>query len=459
MSYTSRRTFVVRGTLSALILLDALGGREVVAAVPTTPLGASPPDLDPYCGNYRVDANHILGIDRFVLEGSGETILLYSDYTSGVVRRLFPLSQDAFVVGPGFDTASPAELSVRVMRDERGELAGVAVTPVGGTEFLARRVPGIAESVSFAGQDATLKGTLFVPEGQGPHPAIVLLHGSGPLSRYSFGPYPHFFASLGLAVLVYDKRGTGESTGVRMDVVMTEDATRRPASYYPSDLEHDARAALRLLRGRPEINPRKIGLWGSSEGGMLATQVAAHSRDVAFVINSSGFMGPLWQTLLYQVEADLKSSGASEADFRGALDFTKRWLSVARTGSGFAEYQKQRQALLAAKKRWFYWWNEGFTSLAQMQWMWRHILAFDPLPALRKVKCPVLGVFGERDLSTDAETATKNMRDALSAAGNNDFNLRVFPNAGHSLGEMPSGSRMAPGVFETLRSWLQARIQ
>jgi pimeloyl-ACP methyl ester carboxylesterase len=459
MSDLSRRSFVVRGGLSALILLEVFARRQVLAADAAAPVNLTAADVDTYCGTYRVDSDHDLGIDRFVLEGSGESVLLYSDYQSGVVRRLFPVSQDAFVVGPGFDTASPAELSVRVLRDERGEVAGVAVTPVGGSQILARRVPGIAEAVSFVGQDATLQGTLFLPEEKGPHPAIVLLHGSGALTRYSFGPYPHFFTSLGLAVLVYDKRGTGDSTGDRMEVVVTGDATRRPDSFYPSDLEHDALAALRFLKGRPEINPRKIGFWGSSEGGMLTTQVAAHSRDVAFAINSSGFMGPLWQTVLYQVEADLKSKGASVADIRAALDFTRRWLAVARTGKGFAAYQEQRQALLAAKKRWFYWWNDGFTSLAQMQWVWRHVLAFDPLPALGKVTCPVLGVFGERDLSTDVVSATKNMKTALSAAENKDFTVKIFTNAGHSLGEMPSGSRMAPGVFETLRVWLLDRIQ
>jgi DNA-binding transcriptional LysR family regulator len=70
----------------------------------------------------------------------------------------------------------------------------------------------------------------------------------------------------------------------------------------------------------------------------------------------------------------------------------------------------------------------------------------------------VLGVFGELDVSTDASAAAKDMRGVLSAAAHKDFTLRIFPRAGHSLAEMPSGNRMAPGVFGTLRSWLLARI-
>jgi dipeptidyl aminopeptidase/acylaminoacyl peptidase len=72
-----------------------------------------------------------------------------------------------------------------------------------------------------------------------------------------------------------------------------------PAAYYPDDLANDALAVFRFLQRRPEINPKEIGFWGSSEGGMLATQVAARNKEVAFAINSSGFMGPFWETLFY----------------------------------------------------------------------------------------------------------------------------------------------------------------
>jgi pimeloyl-ACP methyl ester carboxylesterase len=69
--------------------------------------------------------------------------------------------------------------------------------------------------------DTSLAGTFIAPATPGPYPAVVLLHGSGPLTRHSFGPWPRFFNSLGMAVLVYDKRGTGASTGVRLDASTT----------------------------------------------------------------------------------------------------------------------------------------------------------------------------------------------------------------------------------------------
>jgi pimeloyl-ACP methyl ester carboxylesterase len=85
-------------------------------------------------------------------------------------------------------------------------------------------------------------------------------------------------------------------------------------------------------------------------------------------------------------------------------------------------------------------------------------LSFSPLPALERVRCPVLGLWGKFDESTDAADAARNMRATLSKSGNRDVTVKIFPNANHALMEMPSGNRMAPGVFETLRTWLLARV-
>jgi pimeloyl-ACP methyl ester carboxylesterase len=82
-----------------------------------------------------------------------------------------------------------------------------------------------------------------------------------------------------------------------------------------------------------------------------------------------------------------------------------------------------------------------------------HILAFSPLPELAKVTCPVLGVFGELDPLSDAPVAAAAMRRALPAS-----ETKIFSSAGHSLSELPARSRMAPGVFETLRTWMRARV-
>jgi pimeloyl-ACP methyl ester carboxylesterase len=453
MSTAHQRSKSLTGStaLLAFVALLVLAPNQASAGQPD----ADPRVNDAYFGNYRVSPDHLLGIDRFTSD-SGESLALISDYQSGIVRRLFPVSDTEFVMGPGFGVQSPVELRVRFLSDERGNITGVSLQPASGAETVATRVPLKEEDVVFNDGPVRLAGKLIMPATRGPHPAIILLHGSGPLTRYSFGPYPYFFTSLGMAVLIYDKRGTGASTGTLLDA-SSGAPMQLPASYYPVDLTNDALAAFRFLQGRKDINHREIGVWGSSEGGMLTTQVAARSKDVAFAINSSGFMGPLWQTGLYQVGAMLKEGGSSAAEIYQAVAFTRLGLGVGETGEDYDLFLEKRHEAIINKKTWVKG-KKPDSSLEQMRWDWDHVWAFSPLPALKKVTCPVLGVFGELDTSTSAADAVENMRRVLSESGNKDFTLRIFPNAEHSLAEMPSRSRMAPGVFETLRSWLLKRI-
>jgi hypothetical protein len=421
--------------------------------------------LQAYCGVYRLDAEHTLGVDRFIND-SGEGVLLWTNHRTGAVRRMFEESVDEFSIGPGFNTHDPVQQSFSFMRDEHSRVIALMTRPLEGEDVFATKALAREEEVVFHQGDATLKGTLIHPDGPGPHPAIVLLHGSGPLTRYSFGPYPRFFNALGLAVLVFDKRGTGGSTGWRVDASTGAPEMLSP-SFYPDDLLADAISALNFLRTCPGIDPDRIGFWGSSEGGMLATQVAARSPDVAFAINSSGFMGPLWQTLLYQIEINMRAKGHAQIDIEQALEFNRFALDVARTGEGFEIFLERREELVrSGKEAWIAWYIDDYSSLSQMRWSWDHVLAFNPLPSLSEVKCPILGVFGEFDLSTDAATAPVAMRNALLAADSTkDVTVRVIPNASHSLMEKLSfeldqsqGNRMAPGAFDLLREWLIQRV-
>ena len=448
----------VRRTGSVLAVLLACLCGPLLRPVQAGPPAELPPADRALVGNYVISPGHAVSIDRFVLD-SGENALLFSDYGTGVVRRLFPASRTDWEMGPGFATRTPVELRIHLERDAQGNPADLTLRPVAGEAQTARRVYVREQALHFASADAKLSGTLYLPPGKGPHPAIILLHGSGPLTRHSFGPYPRFFASLGLAVLVYDKRGTGASTGLRVDA-SSGDLRTRPGQSYPDGLVNDALAALRALQARDDINPTQIGFWGSSEGGMLATQVAARDHSVAFAIDSSGFMDPLWQTLDYQVGATLRAKGYTADEIQRARDFSTLWMQVAHTGEDYDRFIAARRKAVADKEPWLLSYvSDTFASRDQMRWAWDHILAFSPLPALKQVRCPVLGVFGEQDALTNAAVASANLQRTLTEAGNPDVTVRVFANAGHSLEERPSGARMATGVFETLADWLLSRVQ
>ncbi|MBO9582283.1 MAG: alpha/beta fold hydrolase [Sphingobium sp.] len=433
---------------------NVLKGLAGLAVAGTSCSAWASPNIDAsqdYPGVYSSNGR-AFGISRFINDG-GERVLLFTDYSSGKVRTLFPQRDGKLVMGPGFSTPSPVEFTLSFDRWGSMRIEDPAGKAESAVRIATRDVP-----ISFKRGGALLAGTLILPPGPGPHPAVVLLHGSGPLTRDSFGPYPRFFSSLGLAVLIYDKRGTGGSTGVRLDA-----STGRPAilspSFYPEDLRADAIAAVKALQGRADIDARHIGLWGSSEGGMLTTQAAAHFPDIAFVINSSGFMGTLADTILYQGVAKMRAANKTENEIAQAVAFNRQWMESGRSGRGFAEFALHREKVIAAGKLdWLFYEDAGFTSQEQLTWAMRHILDFDSLPDAGRVKCPALGLFGEKDVLTDSPRASANMLHAMKEGGNSDVTVKVIPNAGHSLMEASDRGYMAEGVFDTLRAWLSKRV-
>ena len=399
--------------------------------------------LRDYPGDYRSPEKHIIGIDHYITEDKHENRLIYSDYSTGVVR-LLSATPTGFSAGPEFDVPSPVEIEIGFVKDEQGSVTGLTLQRPDQSEIFAQRIPLWEEEVTFQNGNVTLAGTLLTPRTKGPHPAIILLHGSDPLTRYSFGPYPHFFTSLGFVVLIYDKRSTGASTGQYLN----------QTTFYPDGFTGDALAALDFVHGRQDVNPLEIGFWGSSEGGMLTTQVGSRSKKVAFVINSSGFMVPLWQQVLYHVDVGLRDAGFPKNDIDEAVAHNKEIIEVGRTGKGWERFQKNQEEV--RNKQWFVKSTVYLPSLEATRWRWMHLLSFDPLPRLKQVKCPILGVFGELDNSTPVSLSVANMLDALGKAGNRDHKLKVFPNANHAL--MVGNKDMAHGVFDTISAWLLQRV-
>src|SRR5207249_1558328 len=135
------------------------------------------------------------------------------------------------------------------------------------------------ERIKFHSASAVLAGTLLIPLTKGPHPAAVFVHGSGEQSRNGFVSIIRFaadhFARHGIASLICDKPGVGESTGHWETETL-------------DDLAADALAAHNFLLGRRDIDSEQIGLWGSSQAAWIMPKVAAQSKHVAFIISVSG---------------------------------------------------------------------------------------------------------------------------------------------------------------------------
>ena len=392
-----------------------------------------------YAGIYQVGPGHFISIGNFFsVEPNGSSSLLSFDAQSGQIRLLLPRSTADFVCGPGLKTY-PAEAAIHFVTNRLGRVTGLQWKPKNATAMVGTRIKALQqEEVSFTNGDVTLSGTLVLPPAKGPHPAIVLVCGSGSQVRGDARFYADFFALNGVAALIYDKRGCGRSTG---DL----------STFTYDDLAGDALAGLERLKNRPDINPRQTGLWSASEGGWIVPLAASRCADVAFVINGSGPGVTPEAVGVYLIENWIKAAGYSESDIHEALAL---WQLNSRGGN---EFEAARNA--DRNKPWFnacyIFADDADVSATRRQWglMWN----YDPVPALRKVHCPVLSIYGELDSHVPPKKSAKIWKTALTKAGNHDVVIKMVPNAEHGVTDPRNGLPL-PVLFTLQRDWLLKHV-
>ena len=332
----------------------------------------------------------------------------------------------------------------------------------------------IQEEVVFSNKDVTLAGTLTLPRTSGRHPAVVLLHGSGPLNRDQeifdmkyFWIIADHLTRRGIAVLRYDSRGVGGSSGA-------------PYQFTLSDVAEDALAAIHFLKNRSDINRAQIGLCGQSQGGIVAPLAASRSEDVAFIVCLAGNGIPGEKAHIAQMTAIAKADGASAQDIEGGVENLKRIISLIREEANEAEIRPLITTLLKNQLSMSQE-NENETkesekavdahvdcdlSLYKSPWF-RFFIDYNPKPALEEVVCPALFLFGGLDTQVPAEVHRMAIWDVLNKSGNNDYTLKTIPKANHGFQCAKTGSpseymnlekKFAPGFLEMVSDWMLERV-
>ncbi len=317
------------------------------------------------------------------------------------------------------------------------------------------------EEITFANGKAkiSLAGTLTLPPGPGPFPAAILLSGSGPHDRDEslVGHRPFLVLAdhltrKGIAVLRFDKRGIGKSTGDY-------------ANATTEDFAGDAEAALACLKTRKEVDAKKTGLIGHSEGGMIAPLVAAHSGDVAWIVLLAGPGLKGEDTLLLQSELILKTAGVNDGQIARTREFNKQTYALVRQEKDPATLQAKLSDLVQ---------SSGMSASlppaalqSQLRLMvspwFRFFLDYDPLPALQKTMCPVLALNGEKDLQVSPKENLAKIQKALQVGGNKDFQTTELPGLNHLFQHCPTGSpteyggiqeTMSPEALNAVSDWV-----
>jgi len=297
-----------------------------------------------------------------------------------------------------------------------------------GLEGTADVIPsGIEEhEVTFNSNGITLAGTLTLPAGAvKPVPAVLFVHGSGPVDRNENAPgletnifrdLAHSLSQAGIASLRYDKRGTGESEGVFSDGSM-------------NDLLADARTGLSALQACDKIDRQSCFLIGHSEGGILAPIIGSEGNDLAGIVIIAGAAHSLDVIIRGQVERLNRGSGMSEKQLQTTLEQEDQYLSFVRGSTGewsnysFGELKKAMPWLTEQK-------YHEVTALS-LTWLREHF-QHDPLATISQVSCPVLIIQGEKDLQIPAKEA-KLLAAGLAGGGNSDVTLDILPDLNHLL--------------------------
>ena len=317
------------------------------------------------------------------------------------------------------------------------------------------------EEVTFAdadaGADVRLAGTLTLPQGAGPFPAVVLVSGSGPNTRNEPIVGHQLFLVLadhltrhGIAVLRYDKRGTGRSTGDYGK------ATSR-------DFADDARAAGVYLRGRSEIDPKHVGLIGHSEGGLIVPMVAVRDPSVAFIVMLAGPGVNGAEVWLEQLKLILAAAGMAPDKIAIAAGQRQRIIDIIRSEPDLDKAAPKVRAVLreqapqATPEQ-----LDAVVNQVNTRWF-REFFAYEPAPVLRQVRRPVLVLAGTKDVQVSAAQSLPRIREALS--GNPDVEIDALPGLNHLFQTARTGAiseyseieeTMAPVALDTVTRWIRA---
>lgn len=333
----------------------------------------------------------------------------------------------------------------------------------------------------------TLAGTLTLPRGNGPFPAVILISGSGPQDRNEelLGHKPFLVLAdhltrRGIAVLRFDDRGVGKSTGNHAKATSADFAT-------------DVEAAIDFLKTRAEIDPQRIGLMGHSEGGLIAPMVAVARPDVAFIVLLAGPGLPGDEILRLQSNLIAKKMGSSDKELGHNRKFLERAFVLLKEEADDAKVlaalkaelaklmaelppEERAEALAKLRKDHAGKSDEELEKLAREMgeaglprlanpWM-RFFISFDPRPTLAKVKCPVLAVNGELDLQVPVDENLQAIEQALRAGGNPDFTCKKFPGLNHLFQNTKTGlpseygtleETFCPKALEFIGDWIRSK--
>jgi pimeloyl-ACP methyl ester carboxylesterase len=369
---------------------------------------------------------------------------------SETLRRnamLIPKAEATFFTSGSVISAPDADELIKFERDGKGTVTGLVWQQKGGDKLTAPKTEALRqEMVQFNNGAITLNGNLLLPVKPGPHPAIVIVSGSGATTRDNPAAFLRAwqFVRMGWAVLLYDKRGTGHPSG----------AYWSEATYF--DWADDAVAAFRFLQQRADINPKQIGFQGNSEAGWVIPIAAERALETAWVIIASGGGITPAESEIHEAEMETRAANLPAEEVKEAVNFVKLKWDYALTGAGWESYEA---ALKKAQTRaWFAKLNGPLTKDEAAWQEWRRHKTFNPAVFIEKLKVPTLLLFGEARLDRlyPVTEGIAKWKQGFKTSGYQHYKVQSIAGVGHALFLRVENGRtvVAREPFEVVKTWL-----
>jgi pimeloyl-ACP methyl ester carboxylesterase len=446
-----------------VVLADRDGTRMTLRKVTAVEPGL----LDRWCGWYEGDGRSFL-LTQFPEGYFGEPMCLVQE--GDAVAR-------AYLVGPRRlvrEDGEPIDLLT-------GDALARPALRVGGQEgqVLPRTGRYQEQGVTFRAGEVSMAGTVIIPSGPGPHPAAVIVHGAAGGQRDFGRLLADAVLDAGVAVLIYDKRGHGQSGG-----------TADPTIF---DQARAVSAAMDVLAGLDGIDPRRLGITGFSNGMWAAPMVAARRRDVAFVTGVGAPGVSMAESEVHRRTKLLREAGAGPATLAAVADAWRLLFGMAAAGEASPAATDRLAGLQAEISRAADLRGYEPPDYARQVPMLSPLpppvpaaelaamvsgepdpeLGYDPADDYRKLRCPVFLQYGSEDTSVPAASSAQRVTAAMRESGDPRSAVRVYPRLEHMLNVIPDGVtglapeeamylfhdfRFGPGVKADLTAWLRGAL-
>lgn len=372
----------------------------IVAMLAVTASAAEQTKMENWAGLYRRADGGIIGIGELHEFGPSHVFI---EYETGEAGRLFHLPDETAGVGPTVGEGSLPARHVLSRRQGHPLLDGKPLT----------LLPTRRRNFEVVREDVKLSGELILP--QEPKGALVLVHGSGPGPRRAYDTWSNFFVSRGWAVVVFDKRGSGQSTG-----------DWHAANF--NVLADDVRAVLTWSRRQHELERLCVGLWGVSQAGWIIPQIAADGA-VDFAIIQAGATIPPDEFIGQTVESELRAYGFPADEIAKAKAYYELDSAVSRGERPFSEIEAAYREASAAGAEWIL--KPPDAADAPDRRFMAAIAGYDPAEYWRKVRLPLLVLFGEKDHVVPVEPNRSRLETLLAEAGNSRAQIVTLPDNNH----------------------------